>query len=142
MAAWPEVKAHILETFKGGKDLDKAVELVWRFPGPNGEIAQAIRVSQVEIERQPWLFILADIGGENALNLRSAIAYQDHLGYGALVLRKGTFILRHSLPLEGLPWAEVDRAVRMVARDAGRLRKAILGPGPREDPGMFQTYDD
>jgi hypothetical protein len=140
MPAWGEVQQHLRGRFTVTAETDAAMDLEWRLPSPGGELKQGIRVSQVEIHKEPWLFIVADVCPETGLALRSAIAYQDHLGFGAIILRKGTYLLRHSLPMPSLAWDDLDRALRMVARAAVRLRLGVNSA--KAGAPLFDTYDD
>jgi hypothetical protein len=128
MPSWEEVRVHVRGRFKVASETESAIELAWRIPTPGGAIEQRVQVAHIEVENEPWLAILVDVGPEAVLAHRSAIVHQDRQGFGALVLRDGRYLLRHSFPLPNAAWADVDRALRLVARTAAGLRMGLGGP--------------
>ena len=140
MPSWDEVRAHLKETFTLAMETEELVGLVFRFRLPEGERVQAVRVSPVQIAEEPWVVVLADLCPDVGLSTGQAIDLQGGLLFGALVVRKGIWLLRHSLPMDRLAWPDLDRAPRLVAHEGMRIRR-LLG-GIQVDAGVFSSYED
>ena len=140
MPTWDEVRAHLRAKFTLARDHEQLVGLIFRFPLPEGERAQAVRVSPVRVIEEPYLSILADVCPELGMSVGQAVDLQDRLLFGALVVRKATWLLRHSLPMERIAWIDLERSLRLVAHEAVHLRR-VLGAS-QVDNGVFSSYQD
>ena len=50
---------------------------------------------------------------------------------------EGALVLQHLVPLEGLIWRQLDRALEMVAHEAARLRAGTdIGRPPSSHPAF------
>jgi hypothetical protein len=110
------------------------VGVIFRLPDP-----QAVRLSPVEVGGQPWALIVSDVCPEAQFPLRAAVQLQTRMTFAALVVKKQTWLLRHSVPLS-LTFPDLERNLRLVGLEAARLR-ALLAK-KTQDPKMFSTYED
>jgi hypothetical protein len=140
MPTWTEVRDHLRGRFTLAGDTGRAVILSFQVPGGGREVAQSVLVAPVETHGEPWLIILADLFSEASLPHRSALLYQDTLPFGAIVLRKEIYLFRHGIALERMAWEDLERAIRLCAHEAARLRLNVAPQG--RGPGMFGMYED
>jgi len=129
MPTWTEVRDHLRGRFTLAGDTGRAVILSFQVPGGGREA-----------HGEPWLIILADLFSEASLPHRSALLYQDTLPFGAIVLRKEIYLFRHGVALERMAWEDLERAIRLCAHEAARLRLNVAPQG--RGPGMFGMYED
>jgi hypothetical protein len=99
---------------------------------------QGIGMAPTETHGRPWLALVAELCPEASLSLRSALLYQDRLAFGAIVLRKDVYLLRHGVPLEPLTPRELDWTLRILAHEAIKLRANLRAAAATGD--AFDIY--
>jgi hypothetical protein len=122
MPSWDELRAHLRATYSVVRDDPEAIALSWALTAGDQQVVQGIGLAPMTVEGRPWLTMIADLFAESVLQPRTAVLYQDRLPFGTLVLRHGVFLVRHGLPLDTLSLDELDWTLRLLAREATRLR--------------------
>jgi hypothetical protein len=138
---WDDVRTQLRAKLMLAADTETLVALVWKLGEAEGRppMQQAVFVSPVVVYKLPWLWILGEVCNEKSLSATDAVLHQSRLGFGALIIRKGEYFLRHTLALEHLAFDDLERAIRMVAQEAYRLRMSL---GNKGDPGVFTTFEE
>src|SRR5262249_55284277 len=70
----------------------------------------------------PWLCLMVELGRIDGFVLRATLVANAELPIGALALLDHQLILRQTLPIAGLLVAQLDQAMRGLARVAAELR--------------------
>jgi hypothetical protein len=65
-----------------------------------------------------WLALSIPIGAADRLRPRAALVANDELPIGALALWEGLVLLRQTVPLAGLPFAELERILGALVHTA------------------------
>jgi hypothetical protein len=121
LVTWDEVRAHLRQVFDIADENAARMTLIWCFPDGVSKLLQWVEVELETILGQPWLVLSADVLPVAELSPRQAMRRRAALAFGALVEREEMYILRHALPLDGLAWTTLDRALDETAREAAWL---------------------
>jgi hypothetical protein len=122
MPTWDELRVRLRSTYSVVRDEPEAIALSWAITAGDQQVVQGVGLAPMTVEGRPWLTMIADLFAESVLQPRTALLYQDRLPFGTLVLREGVFLIRYGLPLDTLSFEEVDWTLRVLAREATRLR--------------------
>ena len=125
MPTWDELRGHLRATYSVVRDDPDAIALSWSFTAGDQQLVQGVGLAPMVVEGRPWVTMIADLFPESALPPRTGLLYQDRLPFGALVLRHGVFLVRHGLPLDTVSFAELDWTLRLLVREASRLRANV-----------------
>jgi hypothetical protein len=84
-----------------------------------------VRVVAVSALGEPHVVVVAQVCDFDLLSPTAALAINERLPVGALVLEKGGYLLRHVLPIGSLEGATLLRTIEFIADKAQALRDAI-----------------
>ena len=138
MASWDEVRTHLRSTLRLERDDDDAVSFSTPVPVEGKEIVQRIGLARTTVRGRPWLAAVAELFPEAQLALRSAVLYQDRIAFGAIVIRRDWYVLRHGVLLDTLQIPDLEWTIRALVHEAVRLRANLHGGAPQGD--AFGNY--
>lgn len=128
MPTWDDARSYLRTKYKLMKDEPTWVGLGFGFKIGDREVLQRISVESATIEKLPALVIWGDVVEATLVPHEKALARNMGFAIGGLAIHKGLYVLRASLPLDGLDWSTLDTVLVYLAREAGRLRDS-LPPG-------------
>ncbi|MCE9573766.1 MAG: hypothetical protein K8W52_11480 [Deltaproteobacteria bacterium] len=90
----------------------------------------------------PWIALSIALGPAPSFRVRAALVANDALVIGALVEAEGVMLLRETLPLASLTFAQLDQALRALVHTAARIVVASRGQDPADaaDGGLGYLF--
>ncbi len=126
MLDWATVRAHVATRFSVAASSEDALQLRWNISRADGTVVeQAERLSAARAFGVPHVLIVCPVVAEAALPATDALRHNATLAIGALALTPDGYVMRASLPLDGLAFPALDRALELVAHEAARIRDHV-----------------
>src|SRR5262249_58574662 len=86
---------------------------------------QLVVVKPFEVDGAAGVIIAAQVCAEERIAAADALFYSSVAPLGALVVERGVYVLRQTLPLATLTGEVLVDTVRRAAAEAARLRQAV-----------------
>ncbi len=138
MPSWTEVQGYLRSRYR--LQTDEAQHFVIGFAlegggGLTGPLIQGVQGQLIEVEQHALLLLRAEVGSDRALNPVAALLHSSKLVLGGLTLLGNHYVLRYTVPLQGLQLADLDYVLTYLAKEAASLRTRIAsqvaGPDAR-----------
>lgn len=121
---WRRIQQHVRDTWHPFLDEPHRLAIAWDIGVEPAIEKQRQLVELVHSADGDHVHILCDVVPHLAISPLDALAHNASLAFGALALIDETYVLRAMLPLDDVSIATLDRALRMVSREAARIRHA------------------
>jgi len=120
MPSWTDVKGLVEERYPLLRDEGRAIEV-------------SVRETRVELElfegrARGAVALVARVCALRFIDASWALGYNASSAHGALVVRRGHYLLRQVLPLDGLTEGTLGEALAGLAGESTRLAKAHVRP--------------
>jgi hypothetical protein len=128
---WVELVARLRE-LRVTLETDGTVRFMWLVtvdpPQP-----QELRIELGEVGAEGWMVMTAPIFGRARMDPERALRRNGGMAIGAIALVDDAYCVRHAVPLATLVWSDLERAIRLIAAEAVRLRcvTAVAEPAAR-----------
>ena len=139
MPSWTEVQGYLRSRYR--LQTDEAQHFVIGFSleggggGLSGPLIQGVQGQLIEVEQHALLLLRAEVGSDRALNPVAALLHSSKLVLGGLTLLGNHYVLRYTVPLQGLQLPDLDYVLTYLAKEAASLRTRIAsqvaGPDAR-----------
>lgn len=138
MPSWTEVQGYLRSRYR--LQTDEAQHFVIGFSmegsrGLSGPLIQGVQGQLIEVEQHALLLLRAEVGSDRALNPVAALLHSSKLVLGGLTLLGNHYVLRYTVPLQGLELSDLDYVLTYLAKEAASLRTRIAsqvaGPDAR-----------
>ena len=131
MPSWTEVQGYLRSRYR--LQTDEAQHFVIGFAlegggGLTGPLIQGVQGQLIEVEQHALLLLRAEVGSDRALNPVAALLHSSKLVLGGLTLLGNHYVLRYTVPLQGLQGLE---GLQGAQEPEGR-RSGASGQGPLE----------
>jgi hypothetical protein len=123
LTTWADVERLVYHTYKVALAKAGWLSLTFGFSSPEGEVLQAVELSEVEGEGQVWVRVLAIVGPCGLIPAEAALRQNHDLVCGRLAVVDEKLVLAQHILLPSARPEELDLALRTVAREAARLRE-------------------
>ena len=98
---------------------------------------QKVRLQKFNALGQPYLAITADIFDQDIIPAELALRINNELPIAALEIEEGKYLLRATVPLQGLGQIYFRRLIVHVARQAEHMRRTLGKPGAAASPYSY-----
>lgn len=120
VSGWTDLRAHLRTKYHLAVDEEQCVGLHWRFAGATD--VQREFITPVIVQGRPSAEIVANVVAASAMSAHEAMLLNARIAFGALCIADGFYLLRAVLPLDGVTFEVIDRALELIANEAARLR--------------------
>lgn len=138
MPTWEETQIYLRSRYRLIKDEADWLGMEWPIDCEGETVMQRLKLERIAAWDEPWLLLRSAICDESKLDARGALRYNALIAIGSLMIENGRCYLRATLPLMELTWAQLDRAIEFVAREATKLRTQGSGDDPAAT--LFQGF--
>jgi len=126
MLSWEEIRAYIRKHYRPISETETSLTLQCVFPDG---ARQSVLVTHITHRTGgPFIEVASAVGDTRSLAAADALAYNDRVSTGTLVLVGELICLRHLLAVQELRLGAVDHALSYVASEASRLRRFSRRP--------------
>jgi|SRR5215470_7836199 len=135
MLTWDEIRRYVRKHYHPIAETETALTLQCVFPDG---AKQAVLVSHLTHRSGgPFIEVASAVGDTRSLAATDALAYNDRVSTGTLVLVGDLICLRQLLKLEDLRLGAIDHTLTYVASEAARLRRVTRRPPVSPDLFMY-----
>lgn len=133
MPTWSDVQSHVRSRYRLQTDAGQHFILAWQIEdakrGLEEALVQGVHCQPLTSGEQTFLILRAEVCSERTLNPLAALHHSARLILGALVLSGNHYVLRYTMPLRSLDFADLDYALEYLAREAAGTRQRLAQQG-------------
>jgi hypothetical protein len=138
MPTWGETRAYVRDHYAIIQDEPNWIGMSWRFRSGDVEVEQRVKVERVFAFEKEWLLIYSAVCESGNVDAVGALRWNALVAIGSLALDGMYCVLRHTLPLATVSFADLDLVIENVAREAARLGRP---ESPRAPSPIYTPFE-
>ncbi len=125
MPTWAEVQVRARERYRVTVDEPEWLALRSEHAG---EPPVRVKLELTQAWNEPWLLMLAEVSPAGTIDAAQALRQNASLALGALAIEGSLIVVRHTLRLATMSWADLDIALAACVEAARDLRRTMPQP--------------